>query len=125
MGQDNSYSVVVVDDEPEFREWLRSLFGNSSDFRVVGEAADGAEAVEIIPSLKPDLVIVDMYMPAPDGLEVVHCIQEHFPDTKAVLVSAYAERVYERLAKEAGALTFIPKVSFSLEALREALRGAE
>ncbi|MFO8101699.1 MAG: response regulator transcription factor [Dehalococcoidia bacterium] len=125
MEESYTYSVVVVDDEPEFRHWLRTLFGNSVDFRVVGEAANGSEAIDIIPSLKPDLVIADMYMPPPDGLEVTRCIQERFPGTRAVLVSAYAERVYERLAKEAGALTFIPKVSFSLEALRLALRGEE
>ena len=123
MEQDNIYRVVVVDDEPEFRQWLRSLFGSSEDFCVVGEANSGAEAVDIIPSLKPDLVIADMYMPGPDGLELTRCVQENFPDTRAILVSAYTERVYERLAKEAGALTFISKVSFSLEALRGALRG--
>jgi len=115
--------VVVADDEPEFRSWIRSLLDNSADFKVVGEAATGAEAVDLIPSLAPDLVIADMYMPEPDGLEVARYVQDLFPSTKAILVSAHEERVYDRLAKEAGALTFIPKVRFSLEALRQALQG--
>ena len=124
MVQNLCYRVVLADDEPEFRGWLKSLLESSADFEVVGEASNGAEAVKLIPSLIPDLVIADMYMPEPDGLEVAKCVQDHFPATRAILVSAYAERVYERLAREAGALTFIPKVSFTLEALRRALQAA-
>ena len=124
MKQSGCYSVVIADDEPEFRRWLITLLQNSGDFDVIGEASTGSEAVQLIPQLVPDLIIADMYMPEPDGLEVAKCVQSHFPDTRAILVSAYADRVYDRLAKEAGALTFIPKVSFSLEVLRKALQGA-
>jgi YesN/AraC family two-component response regulator len=118
-----AYKVVVVDDEAEFREWLKSLLENSEDFQLVGEAKTGAEAVYVIPALSPDLVIADMYMPEPDGLEVARYIQNHFSGIKAILVSAYEERVYERLAKEEGALAFIPKSKLSLDVLRQALRG--
>ena len=114
--------MVVADDEPEFRKWLKSVLDSSHDFEVVGEAANGSEAVELIPSVVPDLVIADMYMPEPDGIEVAKCVQTHFPKTRAILVSAYTERVYERLAEEAGALMFIPKASFSLDYLRQALQ---
>ena len=62
------YRVVVADDEPEFRSWLKSLLDDSEDFRLIGEASNGAEVVNLIPSLLPDLVIADMYMPEPDGL---------------------------------------------------------
>jgi two-component system response regulator DesR len=124
MVRSGPYRVIVADDEPEFRGWLRSLLENSEDFQIVGEASSGAEAVQLIPSVSPDLVIADMYMPEPDGLEVAKYVQDLFPNTKAILVSAHEERVYQRLAKEAGALTFIPKVTFSLDALRQALREA-
>ncbi|NQT72642.1 MAG: response regulator transcription factor [Chloroflexi bacterium] len=124
MVRSGLYRVIVADDEPEFRGWLRSLLENSEDFQVVGEASSGTEAVQLIPSVSPDLVIADMYMPEPDGLEVAKYVQDLFPNTKAILVSAHEERVYQRLAKEAGALTFIPKVTFSLDALRQALREA-
>ena len=117
------YRVIVADDEPEFREWLRSLMDNSEDFQLVGEAKTGIEAIYLIPSVKPDLVIADMYMPDPDGLEVARYVQSHFSGIKAILVSAYEERVYERLAREEGALAFIPKARLSLDALREALKG--
>jgi two-component system response regulator YesN len=117
------YRVIVADDEPEFREWLRSLMENSEDFQLVGEAKTGVEAIYLIPSVKPDLVIADMYMPDPDGLEVARYVQSHFSGIKAILVSAYEERVYERLAREEGALAFIPKARLSLDALRQALKG--
>jgi YesN/AraC family two-component response regulator len=117
------YRVFVADDEPEFREWLRSLLENSEDFRLVGEAKTGTEAIYLIPSVLPDLVIADIYMPEPDGLEVARYVKRHFSGVKAILVSAYEERVYERLAKEEGALAFIPKARLSLDALRQALKG--
>jgi two-component system response regulator YesN len=119
------YRVIVADDEPEFREWLRSMLEESEDFQLVGEACTGTEAVRLIPSLVPDLVIADMYMPEPDGLEVTRYVQSNFPNTKAILVSAHEERVYERLARQEGALAFITKVRLSLEALRQALKKEE
>ena len=117
------YRVVVADDEPEFRSWLKSLLDDSEDFRLIGEASNGAEVVNLIPSLLPDLVIADMYMPEPDGLEVARYVQHNFFGVKAILVSAYEEHVYERLARDEGALAFIPKAKLSLDALRRALKG--
>jgi two-component system response regulator YesN len=119
-----AYRVIVADDEPEFRGWLRSLLQGSRDFQVVGEAGTGAEAIELVKSLTPDLVIADMYMPEPDGLEVARYIQDHFPASRAILVSAHEERVYERLAREEGALAFIPKAKLSLDTLSQTLQAA-
>ena len=119
------YRVIVADDEPEFREWLRTLLSDSDDFELVGEAGTGKEAVRLIPFVDPDLVIADMYMPEPDGLEVARYVQHYFPSIKAILVSAYGERVYDRLARDEGALAFIPKARFSLSALRQALQEGE
>lgn len=92
---------------------------------MVGEVGNGTEALQLIPSLLPDLLIADMYMPEPDGLEVVRYVQQHFSGIKAILVSAHEDRVYEELAKEEGALAFIPKARLSLDALRQALKGEE
>lgn len=119
------YRVIVADDEPDFRGWLRSLLDDSEDFQLVGEASTGTEALRLIPSLVPDLVIADMYIPEPDGLEVARYVQLHFPGIKAILISAHEERVYERLAREEGALAFIPKARLFLNALRQALQGEE
>jgi len=93
----------------------------SNEFRVVGEAGSGTEAIRLVNSLLPDVVIADMYMPGPDGLEVVRFVQEHCPTTKAILISAQEEQVYEMMAKREGALAFIPKTKMSLDTLTQSL----
>ena len=117
------YRVIVADDEPEFRSWLRSLFDGSEDFELVGEAESGAQAIELIPALAPNVVITDIYMPEPDGLELTRYVLNHHPDVKAILVSAYQDRVYHKLAKDEGASAFIPKADLSLDLLRQALQA--
>ena len=117
------YRVILADDEPEFREWLRSLLEGSQDFEVVGEASTGTEAIRLMPLLTPDAVIADVYMPELDGLELARYVRDHFPSIKTILVSVHSERVYERLAREEGALAFIPKSRLSPEALRKVLQG--
>jgi len=119
------YRVVVADDEPAFRGWLRALLEKSEDFKFVGEAGSGAEAVELIPHLQPDLLIADMYMPEPDGVDLARYVQDNYPGTKAIVVSAHQDRVYEKLATDEGALAFIPKTKVSLETLRQALQGGD
>ena len=113
----NLYRVVIVDDEPEFREWLRSLLDTSEPFRLIGEAVNGSEAIRLIDELKPDLVIADVFMPDIDGLEIVQYIHQKYPAMKLVLTSACSDRAYSKMAKKEGALCFIPKVEFSLDSL--------
>jgi len=115
------YRVVVADDETEFRTWLRALLSSCDDFQVVGEACNGEEALSLLNRLNPDLVIADLYMPEPDGLEIARYIQKNYPDMKAILVSAHKERICEKLAHDEGALAFIPKSGLSLGELRHAL----
>jgi two-component system response regulator YesN len=116
------YRVIVADDEPEFRQWLRSLLESSEDFLVVGEASNGFETVKMVESLEPDLVIADIYMPEPDGLEVAQYVQHNYPNIKAIIVSAHAERVYQSLAEEEGAVAFIPKTRLTMDLLRQSLQ---
>lgn len=115
------YRVVVADDETEFRAWLRALLSSCDDFQVIGEACNGEEALSLLNRLTPDLVIADLYMPEPDGLEIARYIQEHYPHMKAILVSAHRERINEKLARDEGALAFIPKSGLSLVELRHVL----
>ena len=117
------FRVVLADDDDEFRLWLRSRLDGSADFEVVGEASSGRDAIGLASRLNPDLVIADVYMDEVDGLDVARHIRRELPDVKAVLVSAHAQRVYERLATEEGALAFIPKEHLSVDALRQALQG--
>lgn len=116
------YRVIVADDESDFSDWLRALLNKSEHFEVLGQAYDGAEAINLITSTKPDVVIADIYMPEPDGLEVTRFVHSHLPDVKVILISVYKERIYEKLAKEDGALAFIPKSNLSLDTLLQALQ---
>lgn len=117
------YRVVLADDEAEFRRWLRSVLEGDAEFSVVGEAASGEEALRLVAALAPDLVIADVDMPQGDGLELARHIRQRWPGSKVVLISGHGERGYQRLAREAEALAFIPKLSLSLDALRQALKG--
>ena len=117
-----AYRVIVVDDEPDFNEWLCSLLHKSEDFEVLGQAYNSADAIKLIMSTKPDVAIVDIFMPESDGLDMSRCVHQHLPDTKVILMSAYEERIYARLAKEESALAFIPKSKLSLDTLLQALQ---
>jgi len=101
------------------------LLEESSQFTVVGEAQTGSEAVKLVGSLNPDLVITDVDMPDGDGLEVVKILREQVPAVQVIIVSAHTGKGYERLAREEGAAAFIPKAKLSLEILSQVLQGEE
>ena len=115
--------MILADDAGEFREWLRSLLEGSSRFTVVGEAQTGSEAIKLVGSLMPDLVITDVEMPDWDGLEVVRLLREQVPALKVIVISENTGKGYERLTREEGATAFIPKAQLSLEALSQVLLG--
>lgn len=116
------YRIVVADDEIEFRKWFRSLVSDCRDLELVGEASNGAETLQLVTDVNPDLVIADLYMPEPDGLEVVGLIKQRSPGVRIILTSANSDPIYHKLAEEEGALAFIPKVTFSLRNLRQVLQ---
>ena len=120
-----AYRVVLADDEDEFREWLRSLLEGSGAFQFVGEAGTGTEAIQLVAALRPDLVIADIYMPDLDGFDVARHLKRHFPEINVILVSARGEPIHERLARDEGALAFLPKTRITRDALCLALQGAE
>lgn len=118
------YRIVVADDDPLFREWLRSLLEGSGDFELAGEACNGEECIALLSTVNPDSVILDVKMPDWDGLELAEHIRTHFPGVKTVVVSSYNDRIYSMLAQQKGAQAFIPKDHLSISALRRALEVA-
>lgn len=103
--------VLIVEDSPTSRALLVALFSGTSEFEVVGEAANGAEAIEKTIELSPDLIIMDVYMPVVDGVDATKEIMREAP-TPIVMVSASASTSDVSLglsATQAGALVLLEK----------------
>lgn len=105
---DAALRVLIADDAPDIRLLLK-MYLTDSRLEVVGEATNGAEAVELAGSEKPDAVILDLAMPVMDGLEAIPLIKKASPGTKIVVLSGFdADRMAER-AMGLGAETYLQK----------------
>ncbi len=78
------FRVLVVDDSVLPRAAARAMLGSASDLRLVGEAASGADALEVLDSLKPDLILMDVHMPDMDGPATAKAVLVRYPETKVV-----------------------------------------
>lgn len=101
-------SVLIADDHPFVREGLRSMLRNDR-IEVVGEAADGREAVEQTQQLQPDIVLMDVRMPDLDGLAATHLVKQVRPETAVVIVTGYESADYLKRAIQAGAAGYVLK----------------
>ena len=99
--------LVVVDDRAHARRALRALLSTYADLAVVGEAADGAAAIELVAREQPDVVLMDLYMPVVNGLQAVARINERWPQVRVIVLSPAVEAREHALA--AGAYAFIAK----------------
>jgi DNA-binding NarL/FixJ family response regulator len=118
--------VVVVDDHPLMRCALRQMLSTQADLEVVGEAADGQQALELCRRLHPDLVLMDVRMPRMDGLEATRQIKRELPRTIVLILTAsdYPHDLSEAL--KAGAAGYILKTApttQTLDAIRKVLAG--
>jgi DNA-binding NarL/FixJ family response regulator len=105
-------TVLIVDDHPSFRGTARALL-ESEGFEVVGEAADGASAVEAAKSLRPDVMLLDVYLPDIDGFEVAATLTRNGNAPAIVLTSSRDARDFGPLVEQSGARGFIPKAELS------------
>jgi len=110
-------TIVIADDYPDYRTLVRLLVGPLSDAVVVGEAADGNEALALVLLERPALVIADMVMPRLNGIELTRRIKQELPQTKVILMSAYTQQTYRRVAAESGADGFVYKRAISTDLL--------
>lgn len=105
----NNIRVLVVDDHAMVREGIRMILGAEPDVQVVGEAADGKEAIEKTRELSPDLVLMDVAMPGLGGLEATLEIRKLYPETRILVLSQYDNREYIFRFLKAGASGYILK----------------
>lgn len=112
--------VLLVDDHPVVREGLRGFLSTCAGVKVVGEAADGREAVRLGRELRPDVVLMDLSLPGLDGLEATRQMAAAAPSVKVLLLTVSAEPAYLREAARAGACGYLLKDASPSE-LREAL----
>ena len=103
--------VMVVDDHPVVKMGLRGMLEHSSNFKVVGEASDGVEAVVTAERLEPDVIIMDVMMPRLDGIEACREIMEKLPDTQVLMLTASPEKDAVIEAVAAGATGYLQKYS--------------
>lgn len=104
-----SIKILLADDNDNFRSLLISFLSVHAEVDIVGEAADGIEAVEQAVQTNPDIVLMDLEMPLKDGFDATREIKQRLPKTRVVILSAYSSDVYRRAARDFGADGFIDK----------------
>ena len=85
--------VLIVDDHSVVREGLRMLLARDPDLEVVGEAADGAEALEQARQMRPDVVVMDLLMPVMDGIAATQAIRRALPETEVLALTSVLENI--------------------------------
>jgi two-component system response regulator DevR len=113
--------ILIVDDHPMVRRGLRSLLSSYQDIEVVGEAEDGAAALQAAADLSPDVILLDIWMPGPGGVEVAYQLRHQAPVAKIVILTAFDNDEYVLGALRAGAYAYLLK-STSDETVVEAIR---
>lgn len=107
--------VLIVDDQESFRSAARLVVAMTQGFQTVGEAGDGAVALELARTLHPQLVLLDMRLPVIDGVEVTRRLSRDHPGIRVLALSTHDE--YEQRALAAGAVAFVTKAAFGPEAV--------
>jgi DNA-binding NarL/FixJ family response regulator len=122
----NSIRVVIVDDHALIRAGLRGLLSDLEGVEIVGEAADGLKALELVEALRPDILMTDISMPGLDGLGLTMAVASGPSGTRVIILSMHTEVAYADKAVRAGAVGFLVKDSAVAEvevAVRAVARG--
>jgi NarL family two-component system response regulator LiaR len=119
----NPTTVILVDDHEVVRRGVRAYLDTLEEFQVLGEAASGEEAIEMVKDLIPDIVLMDLIMPGMDGIETTRRIKAISPRTQVVVLTSYHEDAHIFPALKAGAISYILK-DMKMEKLVDALHRA-
>lgn len=122
----NPIKIVLADDHLVVRQGLRSLLESEEGLRVVGEAADGIEALSLVEKLHPDVLVMDLMMPNLNGLEATMQLSKRGLKTRIVILSMHSDDAYVIRALRNGAIGYVLKDSSAedlVRAVREAVLG--
>ncbi|WP_263997957.1 response regulator [Mycobacterium yunnanensis] len=125
-GAVTAISVLIVDDQRLVRAGLRMLCESTADLEVVGEAADGVQAVRLALELAPDVILMDLRMPGMDGIEATRLVTSSRPESKVLALTTFDDDAHLYPALAAGATAFLVKDTSPAElvdAIRRAARG--
>jgi DNA-binding NarL/FixJ family response regulator len=104
-------TIIIADDDQAFRSVLKRLLQKERELSVVGEAADGLEAIERARELSPDIILMDIAMPRLNGLEATRRIRAEHPEIKVVIFTKHQEDAYRQAAADSGADAFLTKTT--------------
>jgi len=120
MNTNREIRVVIAEDQTILRQGLRSLIEQSEEIKIIGEAADGREAVELVGDKHPDIVIMDVAMPNLNGIEAARLIKKKYPESRVLALSQHADEPHVRRMLQAGARAYLQKESI-FEELAQAI----
>jgi len=123
MTEPDRIRVLIVDDHAMLRRGLATFLLSFDDLELVGEAANGAEALHLCGQVQPDVVLMDLVMPNMDGATATRVIRQHHPQVQVIALTSFREEELVRGALEAGAIGYLLK-NVSADELAEAVRAA-
>ena len=119
-------TILIADDHPLMRSGLAAVLGDDARFRIVGQASNGLEAVEMFRRLRPDVTLMDVQMPEMDGVEATKAICHETPGARIIVFTTYRGDVQARDAMHAGAKAYLLKSAIPtdlIEAIEAVWRG--
>lgn len=103
------YKIFIVEDHPVIRRSYRKLLGRDPQITVCGEAASGEQALELLPDADPDLVVLDIFMPGMNGIELLSHLKEQYPTLPVIVISGHDGSSYVSEALRLGASQYLSK----------------
>ncbi len=121
-GESSPIRILTVDDHPLIRQGIAGLIANQLDMALVGEAANGREAIEQFRAHRPDVTLMDLQMPEMNGVDAMIAIRGEFPEARVIVLTTYSGDVQVLRALKAGASAYLLKNTLHKE-LRETIRA--
>ena len=114
-------NIIIVDDHEIVRTGLRMIIAKMSGIKIIAEAENGKQAIDVVREYRPDVVLMDVNMPELSGIEATRRISQHMPDTKIIILTVHAENPFPAQLLEAGASGYLTK-GCAAEELEKAIK---